>query len=155
MMFTKVSGKFNDFQATVENEDDAFETSEILFSAAVGSIDTNNIDRDNHLRSADFFDVAEFPTITFQSTGIKKINDGQFEVSGNLTIKAVTKVVTLDTAYSGLMTDPWGNTKVGVSISGKINRTDFGLTWNASLETGGVLVGEEIKLIVEAQLIKQ
>ncbi|MFC3196524.1 YceI family protein [Parapedobacter deserti] len=155
MMFTKVSGKFNDFQAAVENDGDAFETSEISFSAEVGSINTNNVDRDNHLRSADFFDAVKFPKITFKSTGIKKINEREFEVSGNLTIKDVTKKVTLDTAYSGLMTDPWGNTKVGVAASGKINRIEFGLTWNASLETGGVLVGEDVKLVFEVQLIKQ
>ena len=155
MMFTKVSGKFNDFHATVENDDDTFETSEIFFSAAVSSIDTNNIDRDNHLRSTDFFDIAKFPKISFKSTGIKKISEGQFEISGDLTIKDVTKVVTLAAAYSGLMKDPWGNTKVGVSLSGKINRNEFGLTWNVSLETSGVLIGEEIKLQSEIQLIKQ
>lgn len=155
MMFTNVSGKFNDFHATVENDNDTFETSEIFFSADVSSIDTNNVERDNHLRSADFFDIDKFPKISFKSTVIKKINEGQFEVSGDLTIKDVTKKVTLDVEYSGLMKDPWGNTKTGVSLSGKINRKEFGLTWNASLETGGVLVGEDIKLVSEVQFIKQ
>lgn len=155
MMFTNVSGKFNDFQAVIENDNDQFETSDISFSANVSSIDTNNTDRDNHLRSADFFDVESFPMISFKSTGIKKINEGQFEVSGDLTLKEVAKNVTLDAEYSGLMEDPWGNTRVGVTLSGKINRKDFGLTWNTSLETGGVLVGDEIKIIVEVQLIKK
>jgi len=155
MMFTNVSGKFNAFEATIENEDDQFDTSVVSFSAEVNSVDTNNADRDNHLRSADFFDVEQFPKISFKSTGIKKINEGQFKVSGDLTIKDVTQNVTLDAEYSGLMKDPWGNTKAGVSLNGKINRKEFGLAWNAALETGGVLVGEDIKLVAEVQLIKQ
>lgn len=155
MMFTNVSGTFNVFHATIENEDDRFETSEVSFSAEVNSIDTHNADRDNHLRSADFFDVENFPKLSFASTGIKKINEGQFEVTGELTIKNVTQKITLDAEYSGLMKDPWGNTKAGVSLSGKINRKEFGLTWNAALETGGILVGEDIKLLAEVQLVKQ
>lgn len=155
MMFTNVSGKFNAFEASIENEDDQFDTSVVSFSAEVNSVDTNNADRDNHLRSADFFDVEQFPKISFKSTGIKKINEGQFKVSGDLTIKDVTQNITLDAEYSGLMKDPWGNTKAGVSLNGKINRKEFGLTWNAALETGGVLVGEDIKLAAEVQLIKQ
>jgi len=155
MMFTNVSGKFKNFRSTIENEDNHFETSELSFTAEVNSLDTSNEDRDNHLRSADFFDVEEFPLISYKSTGIKKINEGQFTVSGDLTIKNVTKNITLDAEYSGLMKDPWGNTKAGVALTGKINRKNFGLTWNAALETGGVLVGEEIKLAAEIQLIKQ
>lgn len=155
MMFTNVSGKFNEFQATIENEDDRFETSEISFSAQVSSVDTSNIDRDNHLRSADFFDIDSFPTISFKSTGVTKVNEGQFEVAGDLTIKNVTQNINLEVEYSGLMKDPWGATKVGISLSGKINRKEFGLTWNTSLETGGVLVGEDVKLTAEVQLIKE
>jgi polyisoprenoid-binding protein YceI len=155
MMFTNVSGKFNDFKATIENNENEFETSTISFSAQVESIDTNNIDRDNHLRSADFFDVENFPEISFQSTNIKKNNESQFEISGDLTIKEATVNVTLEAEYSGIMKDPWGNTKIGLSLSGKINRKEFGLNWNAALETGGVLVGENINLLIEAQLIKQ
>jgi len=155
MMFTNVSGKFNNFQAKIENEDDKFETSQISFSAQVNSIDTNNVDRDNHLRSADFFDAESYPVISFKSTGINKVNENMFEVSGDLTIKNVTKNITLEVEYSGLMKDPWGNTKAGVSLSGKINRKAFGLTWNTSLETGGVLVGEDTKLAAEVQLIRE
>jgi polyisoprenoid-binding protein YceI len=155
MMFTNVSGKFNTFKASIENEDNNFETSKINFSAEINSVDTNNADRDVHLKSADFFDVDSYPKLSFVSTQIKKINNGEYQISGDLTIKDVTKNIVLETEYSGLMTDPWGNTKIGLSISGKINRKDFGLTWNAALETGGVLVGEEIKLISEIQLIKQ
>lgn len=154
MMFTNVSGKFNAFEATITNDEEAFETLKINFTANVESIDTNNTDRDNHLKSADFFDAEKFPTLNFTATGIKKINTNEFEIQGDLTIKEVTKSISLKTEYSGLMTDPWGNTKAGLSISGAINRREFGLTWNAALETGGVLVGEEIKLVAEIQLLK-
>jgi len=155
MMFTTVSGKFTDFEVTIENEDDKFETSQISFSAKTASVDTRNLDRDNHLRSTDFFDADKFPVISFLSTGISKISENQFEISGDLTIKDVTKNVILTTAYSGLMKDPWDHIKIGVSLAGEINRKEFGLTWNSTLETGGVLVAEEIKLIAEIQLIKE
>ncbi|MCA0387073.1 MAG: YceI family protein [Bacteroidetes bacterium] len=154
MMFTNVSGKFNSFEATIQNEDDKFETSNISFSADVNSISTNNTDRDNHLRSADFFDVEKFAKLSFVSTGIVKVDENNFKVSGDFTIKDVTKNITLDAEYSGLMKDPWGNTKAGFALEGKINRKDFGLTWNAALETGGVLVGEDVRLLIEVQLVK-
>ena len=154
MMFTNVSGKFNAFEATISNEEAAFETSKINFTATIDSIDTNNTDRDNHLKSADFFDAENFPTLNFTATSIQKINANEFQINGDLTIKNVTKSVTLQAEYSGILKDPWGNTKVGLSISGAINRKEFGLTWNAALETGGVLVGEEIKLLAEIQLIQ-
>lgn len=155
MMFTNVSGKFNLFDADIQNEEENFETSTINFSAEVNSINTGNDDRDNHLRSADFFDVENFRKLTFKSTNVKKVNEGEYKISGDLTIKDVTKSITLDTEYSGLMKDPWGNTKIGLSLNGKINRREFGLTWNAALETGGVLVGEDIKLNAEVQFVKQ
>lgn len=155
MMFTNVSGKFNLFDADIENEEENFETAAINFSAEVNSINTGNDDRDNHLRSADFFDVENFGKLTFKSTNVKKVNEGEYKISGDLTIKDVTKSITLDTEYSGLMKDPWGNTKIGLSLNGKINRKEFGLTWNAALETGGVLVGEDIKLNAEVQFVKQ
>ena len=155
MMFTNVSGRFNQFEATIENQDEAFETSKINFSTDVNSVDTSNTDRDNHLKSADFFDADNFPKLTFTSTEIQKITDGEYKISGDLTIKDVTKNISFETEYSGFMKDPWGNTKIGLSLNGKINRKDFGLTWNAALETGGVLVGEDIKLIAEVQFVKQ
>lgn len=155
MMFTNVSGKFNQFEATIENQDEAFETSKINFSTDVNSVDTSNTDRDNHLKSADFFDADNFPKLTFTSTEIQKNTDGKYKISGDLTIKDVTKNISFETEYSGFMKDPWGNTKIGLSLNGKINRKDFGLTWNAALETGGVLVGEDIKLIAEVQFVKQ
>ena len=139
----------------MENEDNDFETSKIDFTAETTSIDTNNADRDEHLGSAEFFESDVYPKLSFVSTSIKKKSGNEYEIHGDLTLKNVTKNIVLDTEYSGLMTDPWGRTKAGLSISGKINRKDFGLTWNAALETGGVLVGEEIKLASEIQFIKQ
>jgi len=155
MMFTNVSGKFSQFEASIESEEDNFETASIQFQAQVASIDTANGDRDNHLRSADFFDVEKFPVLSFVSDSVKKIDDDSYQVSGDFTIKDVTKKITLKAEYSGLMKDPWGNTRAGFSLAGAINRKDFGLTWNAALETGGVLVGEEVKLLCEIQLLKK
>lgn len=155
MMFTNVSGKFKDFQATIENVDDQFETLKVSFTADVSSIDTNSFDRDDHLVSADFFDVARFPTISFVSTSIRKSNQNQFEMLGEITIRDTTKSITIEIVSGDMMKDPWGKTIVGLSLSGKVNRSDYGLDWNKSLETGGFLVGEEIKLISDIQLIKQ
>lgn len=155
MMFTNVSGKFNNYDVTVSNEDDDFTTSQIEFSTDINSVDTNNVDRDKHLKSADFFDAEKFPKMTFKSTSIEKKSDSDFIVNGDLTIKDVTKPAALKAEYSGLMKDPWGNTKAGLSIETKINRKDFGLTWNAALETGGVLVGEDVRIIAEVQIVKQ
>lgn len=155
MMFTNVSGKFDSFTADIQNEETQFETSEIRFSAEVKSINTGNSDRDNHLRSADFFDTDTFGALTFKSTSITKVNEGQYEIKGDLTIKDVTQSISLGAEYSGLMKDPWGNTRIGLSLNGAINRKNFGLTWNAALETGGVLVGEDIKLSAEVQFVKQ
>ncbi len=155
MMFTNVSGKFNSYSVEMSNEDDDFSTSEISFSADISSIDTNNTDRDNHLKSGDFFDAEKFPQMIFKSTGIEKKSDSDYVVNGNLTIKDVTKPVSLKAEYSGLMKDPWGNIKAGLSIETKINRKDFGLTWNAALETGGVLVGEDVRILAEIQIVKQ
>lgn len=154
MMFTNVSGNFNDYSATIETEEDDFSNPSIVFTAAINSIDTSNTDRDNHLKSADFFDVEKFPNLTFKVSAFEPKGD-DYEVTGDLTIKDVTKKISFPAEFSGLMKDPWGNTKAGLNVYGKINRKDFGLNWNAALETGGVLVGEEVKLDVELQLLKQ
>ncbi|MCC9042726.1 YceI family protein [Myroides sp. M-43] len=154
MMFTNVSGKFNEFTSTVTNKEEGFETSEISFTAKVASIDTNNVDRDNHLRSADFFEVEEHEDITFASTDVQKKSVNDYVITGLMTIKGVTKEVVFNAEYSGLLTDPWGNTKIALSLEGKINRKEFGLGWNTALETGGVLVGEDIKLFAEVQFAK-
>ncbi len=155
MMFTNVSGKFTKFDATIETDGDDFENARVHFTGAIDSIDTGNADRDGHLRSADFFDAAQFPEITFEATSVSKKSDSEYTIDGNLTLHGVTKPVSLDAEYSGQMKDPWGNTKTGFILTGKINRKDWGLNWNSALETGGVLVGEEVRLAIELQFIKQ
>jgi len=154
MMFTNVSGKFDSYEGVIETEENDFSTAKISFSAAINSINTSNADRDNHLKSGDFFDAENFPNLTFTSNSFSKISDHNYELTGVLTIKGTSKEVKLPVEFSGLMQDPWGNTKVGLNIEGKINRKDWGLNWNAALETGGVLVGEDVKLIIELQLVK-
>ena len=155
MMFTNVSGKFLTYDATITTEGDDFENAAIEFSGDIASIDTANTDRDNHLKSGDFFDAENHPKLTFTSSSFKKINDQKYELTGDLNIRGVAKTVTFPVEFSGILTDPWGNTKVGLSIEGKINRKDWGLNWNSALETGGVLVGEEVKLNIELQFAKQ
>ena len=155
MMFTNVSGKFETYEATIVTEDDNFENASIEFSADINSIDTNNTDRDNHLKSADFFDADNHPKLTFKASSFTKIDGHNYELTGDLSIKGVTKTVKFPVEFSGLMKDPWGNTKAGLNIDGKINRKDWGLNWNSALETGGVLVGEDVKLNIELQLAKQ
>jgi polyisoprenoid-binding protein YceI len=155
MMFTNVSGKFTKFEAQIETESDDFENAKIHFSGAVDSIDTGNKDRDGHLLSGDFFDAAQYPEIGFNATSFTKKDEGEYKLQGDLTLHGVTKPVTLDVEFSGQMKDPWGNTKAGFALSGKINRKDWGLNWNSALETGGVLVGEEVRLVIELQFVKQ
>jgi polyisoprenoid-binding protein YceI len=154
LMISTVTGSFNDFSAELTTDTEDFEHSAITFKAGVNSIDTGNKDRDGHLVSGDFFNAEEFPAISFESTSFTK-NDGDYKLTGNLTIKDVTKPVTLNVEFGGTAQDPWGNTKAGFTINGKINRTDFGLTYNAALETGGVMLGEEVKILGELQFAKQ
>lgn len=155
MMFTNVSGKFTKFDASATTQGDHFENASFDFSGEIDSVSTGNADRDGHLLSADFFDAAQFPKITFASTSFDKKNEGEYTLNGNLSLHGVTKPVSLDVEFGGIAKDPWGNTKAGFTITGKINRKDFGLNWNSALETGGVLVGEEVKLAIELQFIKQ
>ncbi|WP_348797732.1 YceI family protein [Flavobacterium adhaerens] len=154
MMFTNVSGKFTTYDSVITTEDDNFEKATIEFSADINSINTNNTDRDNHLKSGDFFDAENHPKLTFKATSFTQKGD-DYELTGDLSIRGISKSVTFPAEFSGLMKDPWGNTKAGLNIDGKINRKDWGLNWNSALETGGVLVGEEVKLNIELQLIKQ
>lgn len=154
MMITNVSGSFGKFDVAAETTDKDFTTATISFSADVSSISTSNADRDNHLKSADFFDAEKYPQIKFVSTKVEKRDDENLVLHGNLTVKDVTKPVKLDVEFGGIGKDPWGNEKAGFTLSGKINRTEFGLNWNAALETGGVLVSEEVRIIGEIQLVK-
>lgn len=154
MMFTNVSGNFTKFDASVVTEGDNFDNAKFDFSADVASVDTGNGDRDNHLRSGDFFDAENFPKMTFTSTGFTQKSGDDYVLTGDLTIRDVTAPVTLNVEFGGTAKDPWGNVKAGLSATGKLNRKDFGLTWNAALETGGVLVSDEVKLVIELQFTK-
>jgi polyisoprenoid-binding protein YceI len=155
MMITNVSGSFGNFGVQAETEGNDFTTAEIEFTADLNSISTGNNDRDNHLKSADFFDTAHYPQLRFLSTDLVKKNEANFELIGDLTVRDVTRPVKLDVDFGGIGKDPWGNEKAGFTITGKIHRTDFNLNWNAALETGGVLVSEEVKLHAEIQLVRQ
>lgn len=148
MMISNVKGAFNTFTAEVEAEDDTFKNAKVTATIQTNSIDTNNADRDTHLKSADFFNVEQNPTITFESDSLAD------DVTGHLTINGVTKPVQLEVEFGGINQDPWGNTKAGFTFEGKIKRSDFGLNWNAALETGGVLVSDEVKISGELQFVK-
>ncbi|SDQ66887.1 YceI family protein [Flagellimonas zhangzhouensis] len=151
LMISNVKGEFTTFDAIIDGE--KFEDSTITATIDAGSVFTNNTDRDGHLKSADFFEVEKYPELTFKSTAITK-EDDDFVMTGELTIKGTTKTIELDVEFGGYMTDPYGNNKAGFSIEGKINRKDFGLNWNAALETGGVLVSDDVKIAAEVQFVK-
>ncbi|MBK8500915.1 MAG: polyisoprenoid-binding protein [Saprospiraceae bacterium] len=153
MMITNVKGEFKNFSVEVDGEDIFKSTVDVTIDAA--SINTNNGDRDNHLKSADFFDAENHKELSFKSTSFKHKDDDEYELKGMLTIKGISKEVSLDVEFGGINKDPWGNEKAGLSISGKINRKDWGLNWNTALETGGVLVSEEVKISGEIQFVKQ
>lgn len=154
LMITTVTGNLKSFSAELVSEGDDFSNAEISFKGDIDSIDTGNNDRDNHLKSGDFFDVEKHAHMEFKSSSVEKDGD-DYTVKGNLTIKGETKPVKLTAEFGGIATDPWGNTKAGFTLSGKINRSDFGLTWNAALETGGVMVSEEVRILGELQFVKQ
>lgn len=144
LMISTVKGNFGTFSGGVQ------EDGSVSVSMNVNSINTSYADRDNHLKSADFFNSEEFPTVNFNG----KMSEDMNTITGEITIKGITKEVTLNTEYNGMSVDPWGNTKHGWEITGTINRNDFGLVWNAPLETGGVLVSEEVKLSMDVQMIE-
>lgn len=148
MMISNVKGAFNAFSAEIEAEDDSFKNAKVSASVDTASVDTNNADRDAHLKSADFFNAEQFPTITCESTGLAD------DITGNLTINGITKPIELEVEFGGINVDPWGNTKAGFTFEGKIKRGDFGLNWNAALETGGVLVSDDVKIAGELQFVK-
>lgn len=150
-LLTKVRGRFSDFAGSITFDADAPEKSSVQFTIQAASIDTSQPDRDKHLRSADFFSVDEYPTLTFVSSAIAPSGDGVYAVTGTLTIRGVAKVVTLPVTLLGTATDPWGKEKLAFETETTINRKDFGLNWNAALETGGFLVGDEVKISVSVQ----
>jgi len=155
LVISTVSGFFKSFEGSLESDDEDFEHAKIEFSIDINSIDTNQSQRDEHLKSAEFFDVATYPHIKFRSTSFKKTDDDEYELKGDLTIKNVTNPVSLNVEFGGSAADFYGNTKAGFEITGKINRKEFGLTWDGVTEAGSIVVGEDIKLTINAQLTKQ
>lgn len=155
LMISNVKGSFKEFDATVYTDGDDFSTAAIEFSLKPASVDTGVADRDGHLKSPDFFDVEKYETISFKSESLTKVDDENYELSGDMTIKGITKNLKLAVEFGGVAKDPWGNSKAGFTLNGKINRKDWNLTWNAALEAGGVLVGETVNIICEVQLLKQ
>ena len=155
MMITNVKGRFTDVKGTLEFDQADVTKSKITATIDAASIDTRNDDRDTHLKSADFFDVEKFPTLTFTSTRITKAGAGELKAEGDLTIRDVTRPVVFEVeGPSEPGTDPWGNTRIGWEATTKINRKDFGLTWNSALETGGLLVGDEVTITLDVQAVK-
>ncbi len=155
LMISNVSGSFREFEGAVSTMGGDFSKSVINFLLYAASVDTGIADRDGHLKSGDFFDVENSPKITFEGNGLADLGDDLYTLTGNLTIKGVSHPVTFNVEYGGLMADPWGNVKAGFAVTGKIKRKDWGLNWNAALEAGGVLVGEEVKINCDIELVKQ
>lgn len=156
LMITTVTGYFQKFNMEAETEDEQFTSAKnVLFTADVNSISTNNEQRDTHLRSADFFDVEKYGEIRFEGTKYEKVSGNDYKLHGNLTIKGTSKPVTVNVEFGGIVVDPYGQTKAGFTVSGKISRKEFGLTWDAVTEAGSVVVGDDIKLLAEIQLVKQ
>lgn len=155
LLITDVEGQFKEFEGTIVSPTDDFQNSTINFSAEISSIDTDNEKRDNHLKSDDFFNAEKFPKMTFKSKSLTKVDEKNFKLVGDLTIRDVTKEVSLDVLYNGTVKDPWGNTKSGFTLEGVVNRFDYNLKWDAAIETGGLVVGEDVTILAKLQLIKK
>jgi polyisoprenoid-binding protein YceI len=155
LMISTVKGRFPAVEGTVvlDEENPAASTAEI--TVQVASIDTREPQRDAHLRSADFFDVEKYPTLTFRSTGVSDVTADGFKLTGDLTIHGVTRPTTLDVVHEGRVKDPWGNDRAGYSATTRIKRSDFGLTWNQLLETGGFAVGDEVKISLDVEVVRK
>lgn len=155
LVITDVDGFFKDYEAKVTTNGDDFSTANIEFTVNTASIFTDNEGRDKHLRSDDFFNAEKFPKMTFKGKSMRKVSDNRFKLVGDLTIRDVTKQVELDVRYNGMVKDPWGNTKAGFKVTGEINRFDYNLKWNTAIETGALVVGREVELIIDLQLVKK
>jgi polyisoprenoid-binding protein YceI len=155
MMISNVSGDFMKFDCTVQTEGEDFMTAKVSFSADVDSLTTGSEQRDGHLKSPEFFDAVKFPKITFVSSKYENVDhDGSYEVHGDLTIHGVTKQVKLDAEFGGVIKDPWGNTRAGITVSGKINRKDFGLSWHGVTESGSLIVSDDVRIHVGLEFVK-
>ena len=155
LMITNVKGQFRNFNASIQSDGEDFSNALVEVTVDAASIDTNNSDRDAHLRSADFFDAENFKEITFKGTAFNKLDEDNYQLKGILGMKGVNKEVILDVEFGGIIKDPYGNEKAGFSVNGKFNRKDWGLNWNAALEAGGVMVSEEVRINGEMQFVKQ
>lgn len=155
MLISEIEGDFRSFEGKIITEDDSFENAEIFLTVDLNSIDTDNENRDNHLKGDDFFNADKYPKMTFTSNKFNKVNDKNYELWGDLTIRDITKEVKLDVVMNGIITDPWGNTRAGFKLSGELNRFDYGLKWNNLMEAGGLIVGETITITANIELIKQ
>jgi polyisoprenoid-binding protein YceI len=155
LMISTVSGQFNQFNATVETDDDDFTKAKVHFEAVVDSISTNNEQRDAHLKNGDFFDIKKYPAITFDSERMEKNGDDEYKLYGTLTMRGVRKKINLNAEFGGITKDPWGNTRTGFSVTGKINRQDFGMSFGAVSETGGLLLGDDVKINANVQFVKE
>src|SRR5690606_13636299 len=153
MMISNVKGYFHDFDVTLNGGAEDLSQAQVDVKIQTASINTKSESRDEHLKSAEFFNVEAFPTMRFKTTEIKKVDDDEFKLIGELTVKDVTKPATFTAEFGGVARDPWGNQKVGYTIQGKLNRQDYGLTWNAALETGGVMVSDEVKFYADVQFV--
>ncbi len=154
MVISEVEGNFSDFEGSVVSSETDFSDAEIKFTIDVSSIDTDSENRDEHLLNEDFFDVAKFPTIDFISSSMKKISGNKFKLIGNLTMHGVTKEIILDAKHGGTIKDPWGNTKAGFKVTGIIDRTLWNLNYNSTMDTGGLMIGEEIEIVCNIELKK-
>jgi len=154
MLIATTKGRFHDFDVVAEIDEANFANSSATVTITASSIDTRQPDRDGHLRSADFLDVENHPVITFVSRRVEPAGDG-WRITGDLTIRGITREVVLDAEATGPITDPWGGTRIGVSAHGKVNRKDFGMVWNAALDNGGFVLADDVKLSIELELLKQ
>ncbi|MDA3944928.1 MAG: YceI family protein [Bacteroidetes bacterium] len=155
MVVSTVTGKFQEFEGDIKSDKDDFSDAKISFTIQAASVNTNNEKRDNHLRDEDFFEVATYPTIEFVGKKLVPVSGKKYTITGDLTMHGVTKEIELDVKYNGTIKDPWGNIRAGFKVSGELNREDYGLTWNNALEAGGVLVGEEVEIQINLELVKE
>src|SRR3954453_14736575 len=155
LMISTVTGIFKKFDATLEVDEDDLTNARVTFEADVDSIDTKNEQRDGHLKSDDFFNGEQFPKMTFKSTSVEKKGGNEYKVTGDLTIRDITKPVELQVEYNGSTKDPWGQERMGFEASGKINRKEYGLKWSAVTEAGGIVVSDDVKLALNVEMVKQ
>ena len=155
LMISTVTGQFNTFKAAVETEGDDFATAKVHFEADANSISTNNEQRDIHLKAADFFDAEQYPKLLFEGEKMESSGEDEYKLYGTITIKGASKKVILNVEFGGITQDLWGNTRTGFSVTGKINRQDYGISFGAVSETGGLLLGDEVKINANVQFVKQ